>query len=165
MIQRWLVGLLTGVIAGCGPGMLDYEEKIGDTGLIFVDTNSANMFIAQPTGGDDIAILVDSSVIAYRLIGHYVVGTRQVINHYACNDPANEIEVTDRLQFFVIDASAKRAVFEAQFFDNFEEFKSYVEAKSTEGIVNVLSPSAVAPYLLSVHAVDESGASDCTTIN
>ena len=86
-------------------------------------------------------ILIEPEVLAYFSEDNYVFGLRQVVNHYHCSDPITSVaEVTNQLEFFIVNVSDKTPKYESNVFSDYSEFKSYSQNLkiSSEAIYKLL---------------------------
>ena len=143
MKLRYLSYLTVFLMASCGPGLLDYSEEIGDTGLIYVDNSSIGRMILDNSDlVRDQPKVIDATVLDYRHDRDYVFGVRQIVNFYYCDSIKSEskfigAEVTSQLEFFVISVSEDEPRYDISIFHDFFELKAFLESRD-------LTPDAVA---------------------
>ena len=129
-------------IAACHPGG-DFQKQIGNTDLTYFNGGGLNKYIIGPRSKNEKSIiLVEPEILIFSNEGDHVFGLRQVVNHYHCSDPITGVaEVTDRLEFFIINVSSNALSYEPVVFSDYLEFKSFSQdlGISSEAI-NALMP-------------------------
>ena len=144
------------LIAGCGPGFLDYSKKIRGTELIYIDANSLTRIIVKSNSNGEQETIVGSSILNYRVESGHVFGARQVVRHYRCEQTRSDVEITDRIEFFVIKIFPEEAQYSSVSFDDFSEFESYLETiQIDDQTTTVFQPSSLEDRLLAVSSLGE----------
>ena len=143
-------------LAGCGPGVSDYSEKIGKTGLLFIDDGPLNRGIFKESSDDGWEALIESSVLFYRVYGKYVVGVRQVVNHYVCDSTRSDVEVTDRIEYFAIEVDKDSHHYGVQTFGTILEFSVFMEGvELREQVSDYINASEFQEKMLPVSLLGE----------
>lgn len=110
------------MIHGCGPGLTDYEENIGNTGLRYVDVNTLSKMIVRKESEGGMVQIVGPTIISYKEHRGYIAGVRQVVNHYVCDGPSSAVEILDEYEYFVVDTE-----FGISIYSEYSEFKKHAE--------------------------------------
>jgi len=124
------VTLLVFLLVGCGPGISDYEERIGSDGLWYSDSNALSRQIDRLDEEGFRRNVVLPTILRYEILDDRVIGLRQVVNHYLCDGQEFRTGV-----YFVIDTS-QRGEFGVSEFASFVEFQDYLASKDVEAEVS-----------------------------
>jgi hypothetical protein len=126
ILKPHLLLLLSFIFVGCGPGISDYSEKIKGSELVYIDNNTLNRVIVQNNQKGEQQTLIGSTILSYQVNGDYLIGVRQIVNNYLCEETRNDVEVTDNLEFFSIYLSSKQPLYTTLRFEKYTEFKNYL---------------------------------------
>ena len=74
------------VVSGCGPGVADFEERIGDTPYVFVSTSSTSNSITPRADCSPACPTIEIDVDRFDWNEHAIAARRQVVNHYRCKE-------------------------------------------------------------------------------
>ncbi|RVU35212.1 hypothetical protein EOI86_20575 [Hwanghaeella grinnelliae] len=147
--------LLCGAVASlglvsCGPGVFDYIEDIGETGLQYADTSPINMVIQWHDPATGLQDVVQPSVLSYDYEDPYVFGFRQVVNWYDCDDNNGTAEVTDRYEFFVVTVrNAEERDYLTETFTSYAAFDADLRSKKIDpDDIDDFHPDEMSEYMM-----------------
>ncbi len=104
---RIFVGAMLSAVVGCGPGIADYDEAVGDTGYRFFRTDSINKAIRPTSRCGQNCPSIGGKIIAYDFNDSVIAALRQTVNYYRCKEGYIPFEITPEIAYWVIDLKGK----------------------------------------------------------
>ncbi|MVF14970.1 hypothetical protein FT643_22860 [Ketobacter sp. MCCC 1A13808] len=93
------------LLVGCGPGMSDYSDPIGDTGYVFSRTSPIGKEIWPQDDQNCFSACagINSIVLGYDFNEFVIAAVRQIRNDFHCDEGHASAQITDEIVFEYID--------------------------------------------------------------
>lgn len=98
------------LVAGCGPGMLDYTDRIGDTKYDITRTDSKSHRLLPNSDCGKGCPSISRDILAYRSNKFVIAVRRQVVQDYFCEGPAMTSQYLNSYEQYVILLESNKLV-------------------------------------------------------
>lgn len=126
------------ILTQCGPGMLDFNERIGNTKYYYSYVDGVNKYIWRKSDNEEIVKL---SVLNYKHNNQYIIAYRQVAKFYMCDESVINVAILNKYEYWIINLKSdlitgpldKKSFYELVNKDNFLKSINLKDFDSSKG--------------------------------
>lgn len=90
------------LLSGCGPGVADFEEQIGNSDLVYISTGPIQRYINKTNSDGTQVTLLRPRVLGYVVLETIVVVAKQPSTDWECADRSLMTTIEKRLEYWTI---------------------------------------------------------------